>query len=142
MRRLGELVRAAVATLALAGAGYLSTTAMASQAQQVAANNASPAAGESTGDTVAGQDSFLEFAVKQGGALLVLMAVLWFYRRDYKTLAEFWRDSDDTKTRLIEEHTRASTEMAAALRENTSAVRQAQAVMQQQQAVMQNMAAR
>lgn len=122
-----DVVRAVVAVAALAGAGAVSSgvsIAGTVPPQALAAPDGGAAATEDTGGAtaVAGETSFIEFAIRQGGALGVLAVVLWFYRRDYKALTEFWKQQNELTTRLVEDNTKAQTDMAAALRENTTVV--------------------
>lgn len=82
------------------------------------------------GGAAVSEGGIIEFALRQGGALAVLLVVLWFYRRDYKSLADFWKQSDGEKSRLIEELTRAQTEQSGAMREMSQAMRDNTSVVQ------------
>jgi hypothetical protein len=75
------------------------------------------------------QLTIMQWAVREGGAFAVILVILFFYRRDWKTAVEFWRDQHATTTQLVQDNTRAQTETAAALRENTVVVHQAKNVL-------------
>lgn len=68
------------------------------------------------------QFSIIQWAVKEGGAFGVILVILFFYRRDWKTAVDFWRDQHSITTDLVVQATRAQTETSAALRENTVVV--------------------
>ena len=70
-------------------------------------------------------------ALREGGAYLVIVLLLHFYRRDLKTAGEYWKDQNAITTQLAKESTKANTEMAAALAQNTVVVHAAKNVMQQ-----------
>lgn len=77
-------------------------------------------------------ESLVQWALTQGGALGVLCVVLFFYRRDWKTAVEFWKDQNATRDVLVKEATRAQVETAAALREATVVIHGLKRVMQEQ----------
>lgn len=76
------------------------------------------------------QVSLLQWGIREGGAFVVILVILFFYRRDWKTAVEFWRDQHAITTELVKESTKAQTETSAALRENTLVVHQTKAVIQ------------
>lgn len=76
-------------------------------------------------------DSLVEWAIKQGGALLVLLVVLFFYRRDYHGVTDFWKEQNKIVTELVIASTKAQADMTNALRENNMIVHQAKNVLQQ-----------
>jgi hypothetical protein len=85
---------------------------------------------------VSGTEGLLEMAIRQGGLLLVLVVVLFFYRRDYVKLTDFWQKQSDqwaTQTAMLVEltkgTTRALTDDAAATREMSIVMHQAKNVM-------------
>lgn len=75
------------------------------------------------------QETMVEWAIKQGGALVVLVIVLYFYRRDYHVVTDFWKDQNRQLTELVISSTKAQTDTANALRENNIIVHQAKNVM-------------
>lgn len=72
-----------------------------------------------TGASAAVPEDFWRWAIQQGGAFVVVLIILFFYRRDWKTAVDFWKDQHAVTTGLIEKVTSANVEMTAALRENT-----------------------
>lgn len=64
-------------------------------------------------------ESTLRWAIQQGGAFAVILVVLFFYRRDWKNVSEFWKQHSAEMNDLVTQATKAQTEMASALRENT-----------------------
>lgn len=76
------------------------------------------------------EQTIAQWALEKGGAFAVILIILFFYRRDYVQLTDFWRAQSETMKDLVEENTKAQTETAAALRENTVVVHQAKNVMQ------------
>jgi hypothetical protein len=89
-------------------------------------------AAEQGGDTVgqAEQVSLLQWGIREGGAFVVILVILFFYRRDWKTAVEFWRDQHAITTDLVIQATKAQVSMEAALRENTVVVHQTKGVIQ------------
>lgn len=75
------------------------------------------------------QISLIQWGLREGGAFAVILVILFFYRRDWKTAVEFWRDQHAITTKLVQDNTVAQTETAAALRENTVVVHQAKNVL-------------
>lgn len=82
------------------------------------------------GPGVVPTDTLLEWAIKQGGALAVLLVVLFFYRRDYRGVTDFWRDQNKITADLLIASTKAQTEMANAIMQNNQVISQAKHVMQ------------
>lgn len=117
------MIRALVATLAIAASVYVGGARMPPLALIV---NPEPG-----GAPVAGTEPILEYAIRQGGTLLVLIVVLFFYRRDYRALTDYWRDQNKLMLALVEGNTKAQTDTAAALREQSVVVHQAKNVMRQ-----------
>lgn len=64
-------------------------------------------------------DPVAEYLTK-GGAFAVILVILFFYRRDWKTAVEFWQNQHQITTDLVEKATRAQADNSAALRENSS----------------------
>lgn len=60
----------------------------------------------------------------------MLFAVLFFYRRDYKALADYWKLDAALKAELLEKNVRAMSEVSSAMRENTVVVHTTKNVMQ------------
>ena len=67
-------------------------------------------------------DSLTEFALRQGGALAILLVVLFYYRRDYRDLVDYRSERDKILVTIIQDSSRAKTEMADAMRENNRIV--------------------
>jgi hypothetical protein len=82
--------------------------------------------------TPQGSESMVEFAIRQGGAIVVLMIVLFYYRRDYRELVSYKAERDRLMIELVKESTAANVEMASAIRENNVIVHQAKNLMAQQ----------
>ncbi len=57
--------------------------------------------------------------IKDGGAAAVILVILFFYRRDYRTLTEFWKQQHAITVQLAKDAATAQTTTAAALQENT-----------------------
>lgn len=133
---LMDWIRAGTATTALFLVGLLSQVAgQQQQAQAVASQIERAEQGPAiTGGTAVGADqvqvTVAQWAVREGGAFVVILVILFFYRRDWKTATEFWRDQHVITTQLVVAATKAQTETAAALRENTTVVHQTKHVMQ------------
>lgn len=130
-----DWIRAATATTALFLVGLLSQVAAQQQQAQAIASQVERAeqgmaitGGAEVG--AADQVSIAQWAVREGGAFVVILVILFFYRRDWKTATEFWREQNVLTTNLVIAATKAQTETAAALRENTTVVHQAKHVMQ------------
>lgn len=120
MRAVVDGIRAAVATTAIGIAGYVG-----------AGGGPFALQGPSLGGTVpTATEPILEYAIRQGGALAVLVIVLFFYRRDYRYLSEFWRDQSKLLLELVAANTKAQADTASALAQNTVVVHQAKNVMQ------------
>jgi hypothetical protein len=75
--------------------------------------------------------TFAQWAIREGGAFAVILVILFFYRRDWKTATEFWRDQHAVTTQALRDSTKAQADMASALRENTQVVHHAKSVMQE-----------
>lgn len=111
--------------LAISGAGWVSATPRIITNRVIAVAQVAGAQlrqGESVGVGAMPQEPMMEWALRQGGALAVLLVVLFFYRRDYRDLAQFWRDQHKVMADLVATNTKANTEMMTALRENTIVV--------------------
>lgn len=63
--------------------------------------------------------TLIQMALREGGAFAIILVILFFYRRDWKTTVEFWKDQHATTTTLVQDSTRAQVASEAALRENT-----------------------
>lgn len=122
MRGCRDVLMALVATVALGAAGYLSTTSAVAFAQTF---------NEPTAVTATGLPAVVKFAIEQGGALAVLVVVLFFYRRDYRYLSEYRENQFREMLDLVKQNTAAQTDTAAAIRENAIVVHQAKNVIQQ-----------
>lgn len=77
-----------------------------------------------------GAEQWWEFVARQGAAFLVLGAVLYFYRRDYRSLVAHWQLENTERSQLLEAAVKAMTEMAAAQREHTRVLHTTKDVMQ------------
>lgn len=86
----------------------------------------------SAGGVVVGQgeQTILQWAIREGGAFAVILVILFFYRRDWKTAVDFWRDQHAITTDLVVAATKAQAETAAALRENNVVVHSMKQVIQ------------
>lgn len=136
---LMDWLRAATATTALFLVGILSQAVAGQQvARVVEAERIERAAGDQfgipSGDNVGPaeqvQITAMQWAVREGGAFVVILVILFFYRRDWKTATEFWKEQNAITTAMVVAATKAQTETAAALAANTVAVHQAKHVMQ------------
>lgn len=79
-----------------------------------------PAAGDDVmADNLIQDPTFLQWAIREGGAYVVILVILFFYRRDWKTATDFWKDQHKITTDLAKECSKAMTDQTAALRENT-----------------------
>jgi hypothetical protein len=125
--RLFDFARAAVAAFALLTGprsvevilGWQPVPLVAITEAQAPAQPSQPQGGPmNPGD----QFSIIQWAVKEGGAFGVILVILFFYRRDWKTAVDFWRDQHAITTDLVVASTKAQTETSAALRENTMVV--------------------
>lgn len=114
---LADLLHAFVAGAFMAVAGYVSTARL---------------DGQGLGAATVGSEPFLEWALRQGGALAVLVIVLFFYRRDWKTAVDFWKDQNTTRDLLVKEATKAQADTAAALRENAVVIHSLKRVIEHQ----------
>lgn len=72
----------------------------------------------------------LQWAIQQGGAYVVILVILFFYRRDWTRLESQLRDQLAVLTQLVVGATKAQAETAAALTQNTVVVHQAKRVME------------
>jgi hypothetical protein len=64
-------------------------------------------------------ETLLRWAVQQGGAYVVILIVLFFYRRDWKTLNESARQDTQSLSQILIESTRVQVQNTAAVAENT-----------------------
>lgn len=64
-------------------------------------------------------DPIAEYLTK-GGAFAVILVILFFYRRDWKTAVDFWQNQSQMTTQLVQQATASQTENSAALRENSA----------------------
>lgn len=76
------------------------------------------------------QLTLVQWAIDKGGAYVVILVVLFFYRRDWQTAVNFWKDQSKITVDLIIEATKAQDATAAALAQNTVVVHQAKRVME------------
>jgi hypothetical protein len=74
------------------------------------------------------QIGLAQWAVQQGGFLVVILVILFFYRRDWKTATEFWKDQTKVSHDLAATCATAVADNAAATRENTVVMHQAKNV--------------
>lgn len=63
-------------------------------------------------------DPISEYLTK-GGSFAVIFILLFFYRRDWRTAVDFWKDQHKTTTELVQQATKAQTDNSAAIRENS-----------------------
>jgi hypothetical protein len=68
--------------------------------------------------------------LKTGGLPAVLLVVLFFYRRDYKTLCDYWQSQNVMATTLVGDNTKAITGMSDAIRHNTEVINATKDVLQ------------
>jgi hypothetical protein len=76
------------------------------------------------------QSKALEWAMDKGGAYVVILLILFFYRRDWARLESQLRDQLSVLTELVIGATKAQADTAAALRENNVVVHQAKRVLE------------
>ncbi len=110
-----SLTRWAVAALA---ASYVAATVLLGQGTATAI------------DPAQAQYSLLQWAIDRGGRDVILIVVLFFYRRDWQALVGDTKEQLAVLTTLVINATRAQTETADALRENNVVVHQARRVME------------
>lgn len=77
--------------------------------------------GAETAPTSISLDPIAEFLTK-GGPYASVMVILFFYRRDYKTVVDFWKDQSKAMSDLTKQSTSAQVETAAAMRELTNVI--------------------
>ena len=121
MDRVMDLGRAIVAALALLSAGFVSA-GPAFIPQELRAQTLVQDTNNNKEQVSTVPESLAEWAIRQGGAFAVLVIVLWFYRRDYKDLSEYWKQHAEGLTTLIQNHTKAETELSKAIENNSSAL--------------------
>jgi hypothetical protein len=78
-----------------------------------------------------GQEPLIIEGLRQGGLLAVILIVLFFYRRDYARLTDFWKEHNAQMMDLVRSNTKAQADTASALSQNTVVVHQAKQVMAQ-----------
>lgn len=76
--------------------------------------------------------SLVQWAVREGGAFVVILVILFFYRRDWQTATEYWKAQNVITTQLCIKATEAQTDCAAALRENALVTHQVKRVFERQ----------
>jgi hypothetical protein len=76
------------------------------------------------------QAKLLEWAFDKGGAYVVILVLLFFYRRDWQAVLASTKDELAILTGLVVEATKAQSATADALRENNVIVHQAKRVME------------
>lgn len=72
----------------------------------------------------------IEYGIRQGGFVIVLFVVLFFYRRDWSKLSMSQEAVNAILLDLVKDNTKAQTDTANALAQNTVVVHQAKSVMQ------------
>lgn len=77
--------------------------------------------GAETAPNTISLDPIAEFVTK-GGPYASVMVILFFYRRDYKTVVDFWKDQSKATADLAKQSTSAQVETAAAMRELTTVI--------------------
>lgn len=60
-----------------------------------------------------------QWAFQQGGAFTVILVILFFYRRDWKAVAEYQKEQNTMMVDLVKAATAAQVQCADAIRENT-----------------------
>ena len=63
--------------------------------------------------------SLIQWALQQGGITVVCLVVLFFYRRDWHTTVDQWKEQHEITVSLVERSIEASVRATAALSENT-----------------------
>src|SRR4051812_34706 len=53
------------------------------------------------------EQTMAQWAIEKGGAFAVILIILFFYRRDYVQLTDFWRAQSQVMKDLVEENTKA-----------------------------------
>jgi len=66
-----------------------------------------------------GVGELVNFGLREGPAALVVLIILFFYRRDYKQVVDFWQEQTKTTVALVKESTQQHAEASAALKENS-----------------------
>lgn len=79
-----------------------------------------------------GEITLLQWALDKGGAYVVILVVLFFYRRDWQKVSDYKDNQLAILTALVTENTRAQTLVASALRENNIIVHGAKRLLEQQ----------
>jgi hypothetical protein len=132
MSRMLDLLRATTAAAALMVAPHGMASLLGQQPIPNVVRMTGQVAGEQGNQAVPSTDPspIIQWAIQQGGAFVVVLVILFFYRRDWKTATEYWQAQNAITTNLVTESTKANTDVAAALRENTTVVHQAKNVMQ------------
>jgi hypothetical protein len=73
----------------------------------------------------------MQWAIREGGAYVVILVILFFYRRDWKTATEFWKDQHAITTDLVVKATTAQTDCSA-LRETAIVTHQLKRVLERE----------
>jgi hypothetical protein len=67
------------------------------------------------------QTEFVQWAMTQGGVTLVLLVLMWSYRRDFKGILNRSTDENQELRYLLKENAAAATATALAIAQNTNA---------------------
>lgn len=121
MRAVGDLAQALFFTFALAVAGFYSNSTTQGPADAATAMGAFEQAEEieqQGGGSVNDLIPILDWAIRQGGFLAVLVTVLYFYRRDMHQQKDEHFKHYQVVTDLVHRAVAAQTDTAAAIREN------------------------
>lgn len=62
----------------------------------------------------------IQWGIREGGTILVVLVLLYFYRKDWMTSSEYWKSQNAITTDLVTNSVRATSDLAAAIRENTT----------------------
>ena len=66
--------------------------------------------------------ALLKWGVEQGGFVLLVLVIGYFYRRDWMRLADFWQAETKQRTELIGETTKALAAQAIAYEKHAVAI--------------------
>lgn len=121
---LGDLWRAALSGAAIALAVMMiDKTIVASQLQPATTIRAQAA-------EAADPETLGKLIAREGSAYTVIVVILFFYRRDWKTAVEFWKDQHALTMELVKDATKAQVDTASALRESTIVTHQLKRVVE------------
>jgi len=111
---LPDFVRAGIYTLLIGLSIYFIPPLMTYlQAQTIVGQTALQTGGDG------GVGDLVNLGLREGPAAVVVLVILFFYRRDYKQVVDFWQEQTKTTVALVKESTQQHAEASAALKENS-----------------------